>query len=71
MSSPEGFLNSMAGKGVSNGHYLMNFTYVQTGGVPSKVYPCNQIFDKVDDQGRTVDPSGYPIYLDQGTLKKN
>lgn len=61
MSSPEGFINSMAGKGISNGHYLMNFTFSQTEGLPSKMYPCNKIYDQLDDKGNVIDPSGYII----------
>lgn len=74
MSTPEGFFNSMASKGVSNGHYLMNFTYSQTGGVPNTVYPCTSVFTKKNDQGQTIDDSGFIIYKDQGKalmLKNN
>lgn len=66
MASPEGFFNSMSQKGVSQGHYLMNFTYSQTGGVSSTVYPCSSVFTDVDDQGHVVDPSGFELFQDQG-----
>lgn len=66
MSTPEGFFNSMASKGISNGHYLMNFSYNQTGGVESKVYPCNKVYEKKNSQGQTVDPDGFPLYKNQG-----
>ena len=68
MASPEGFFNSMSQKGVSQGHYLMNFTYSPTGGVSSTVYPCNSIFTDVDDQGRVIDPSGFVLFQNQGRV---
>jgi hypothetical protein len=67
MSSPEGFIGSMAGKGVSNGHYLMNFTFSQKDGIPVTNYPCNKVYDTKNEAGDVIDPSNYVIFQNQGT----
>jgi hypothetical protein len=66
MSTPEGFFDSMNSKGISKGHWLMNFTFSQTSGVKSVTYSCDNIFTKTDAQGDVVDPSGFTLYKNQG-----